>query len=164
MSVAGGCAAVVGAAVAAAALFPDGDPPGRVLVLAVAVGIYAAKVRDPWAILSVTGIAMLTFIGFLVNDFGELTLRNDTWPYLLPIGFAALLGWGQHWMRAAPPRGGHPDGEDRDLPQPDPDTSTPATGDTRRPAVQHPRRTVTARIRRRANPIGRPAKVPEHTG
>lgn len=43
ISVAAGCVAVVDADVAAAALFPDGDAAGRVLVLAITVGVYAAK-------------------------------------------------------------------------------------------------------------------------
>ena len=51
---------------------------------------------DLRAVVGVTGVAMQVYVGFLVNDLGELALRSDTWPYLIPLGFAAALGWGQH--------------------------------------------------------------------
>ena len=58
---------------------------------------------------------MLLFVGFLVNDLGELTLHNDTWPYLIPLGGAAALGYGTRWIRAVLAATGHPDDEVGDV-------------------------------------------------
>ncbi|MEV4517473.1 hypothetical protein AB0K00_52020 [Dactylosporangium sp. NPDC049525] len=152
---------VVGAAVVAGALFPDGELAARAAVMAVVVGVYSAKVADPRAVLGVTGVAMLVYVGFLVNDLGELTLRGGTWPFLIPLGFAAVLGWGQHWLRARPPGAGRFDGDGAGLAQPAPDVGTPTTGGSRFRGRQRPPRARLSRARRRSRT---PAKARETQG
>ncbi|MEV0136733.1 hypothetical protein AB0H83_50950 [Dactylosporangium sp. NPDC050688] len=99
LPLAGGCAAVVTTTVVAGALFPDGETAARAAVMAVTIGVYASKVADLRAVLGVTGVAALLFVGFLVNDLGELALRDGTWPYLVPLGLAAVLGCGRRRLR-----------------------------------------------------------------
>ncbi|GAB3144525.1 hypothetical protein GCM10027290_23060 [Micromonospora sonneratiae] len=102
ISLAGGCTTIVVAAIVAATVFPADAVPGRLLVVAVAVGGYAAVVPDVRATIGVAGFAILLFTGFLANRYGELTMRDgDVWWYALLIGFAAFLGLAQRWMSTA---------------------------------------------------------------
>ncbi|GAB2959205.1 hypothetical protein GCM10027280_54900 [Micromonospora polyrhachis] len=99
IGLAGGCMIVVVAAIIAAAVFPGDAIPGRLLIVAVVVGGYAAVVPDLRATIGVAGVAALVFTGFLANRYGELTTRDgDVWWYAALIGFAALLGRAQRWM------------------------------------------------------------------
>lgn len=105
------------------------------------------------AVLGVAGVAMLIYVGFLVNDLGELTLHSDTWPYLLPLGLAAVLGWSQRWMRARPPRTAHADG---DLPQSTPYVAAPTTDGSRlRGGQRRPRARLSSTRRRNRRPAAK---------
>lgn len=92
ISVAGGCAAAVGAALVAGALFPGSDTAARAAVMSVMIGVFAATVADLVAVLAVAVVAALLFVGFLVNESGVLALPGDTWRDLVPLGAAAVLG------------------------------------------------------------------------
>lgn len=96
---AGGCVAVIGAGFLAAAI-TSGDV-GRLVVLAIAVGVIAARTVDWRACLGSTAFAALVYVGFLAGHQGVLTGDAPAWEATLLIGFAALLGRGQRWMRAA---------------------------------------------------------------
>jgi hypothetical protein len=76
---------VLAAAFVAAALFPDDEVGGRVVVMAIMVGVYAAMVAELKAVVVVTGLAGLVFIGCV----------------LLLLG--AVLGRAQRWMRSPRP-------------------------------------------------------------
>jgi hypothetical protein len=89
---------VVGSALLAAAVFPASDRPGRVLLMAVTVGAYAAAVADLRAVTAVTVLATATFVGFLVHQFGQLT--GGGWSYSVLIGFAAVLGAAYRRLRS----------------------------------------------------------------
>ncbi|MET8835908.1 hypothetical protein ABZV78_18575 [Micromonospora sp. NPDC004540] len=107
-----GAVLVVGAALLAAAMFPAVDRPGRVLLMAVAVAVYAAVVADLRAVAAVTALAMTTFVGFLVHQFGQLSGPPDAWSYAVVIVFAAALGTAYRHLAAH--RCGdsaHPEGE-----------------------------------------------------
>ncbi|MEU5562599.1 hypothetical protein [Micromonospora musae] len=100
IGVATGAVLVVGATLLAAALFPSGELPGRLAVVALTVGGYAALVPGLRALAGVTVLAVACFVGFLVNRFGELTgVSAQVWAYSAVIGFAALLGTGCRWAR-----------------------------------------------------------------
>ncbi|MEU8296390.1 hypothetical protein AB0C04_03750 [Micromonospora sp. NPDC048909] len=111
ISVAVGAVLVVAATLLAAALFPPAELPGRLLVVAVAVGGYAAVVPDLRALAVTTVLAAATFIGFLVNQFGDLTgVSGGVWAYTAVIAFAGVLGAGYRHMRSSvPPPGATPD-------------------------------------------------------
>jgi hypothetical protein len=98
---AGGCAAVVVAALAAAAFVPYGHAGARALVMAVTVGVLAATLSDWRACAGVALAAALIFVGFLVHRDGVLTGGTSAWPYTIMIGLAALLGRGERWRRRA---------------------------------------------------------------
>ncbi|MET7831416.1 hypothetical protein [Micromonospora sediminicola] len=98
--VAGGAALVVGAALVAAAVFTPGELPGRVLLIAGAVGAYAAVVADLRAVAAVTALGAATFVGFLANRYGELTGSGAAWSHAVLIGFAAVLGAGYRHIRS----------------------------------------------------------------
>jgi hypothetical protein len=98
---AAGCAAVVVAAFAAVAAFGPAEPAARAVVLAVAVGVLAAVLRDGRALAGVTVIAALVFVGFLAHRAGQLTGDPAAWRYTLILGGAALLGRSRQWLRAA---------------------------------------------------------------
>ncbi|WP_446218110.1 hypothetical protein [Micromonospora sp. IBHARD004] len=100
ISVAVGWAAMVGAVLLAAAVFPPVDLAARALLVAVAAGAYAALVADLRAVAAVTALAMATFVGFLAHRFGELTGGGDAWTYAALIAFAAVLGAGYRRLRA----------------------------------------------------------------
>ncbi|NMO54957.1 hypothetical protein HH310_27710 [Actinoplanes sp. TBRC 11911] len=95
---AGGCVAVIGAAFLAAAV--STDMHGRLIVLALAAGVIAARTVDWRACLGSTAFAALVYVGFLAGHQGVLTGDEPAWAYTLVIGFAALLGRGQRWMHA----------------------------------------------------------------
>ncbi|MEU1250113.1 hypothetical protein ACFYP0_29885 [Micromonospora arida] len=99
VSVAIGWTAMMAACLAAAAMFSRSEMPGRVLVVAVAAGAFAAVVPDLRAVAAVTGLAMATFVGFLANQFGELTGGDGAWSYAVVIGFGGVLGIGYRFMR-----------------------------------------------------------------
>ncbi|MEH1168978.1 hypothetical protein V6V47_26700 [Micromonospora sp. CPCC 205539] len=102
VSVAIGWTAMIAASLVAAALFSRSEMPGRVLIVAVAAGAFAALVPDLCAVAAVTGLAMATFVGFLANQFGELTGGDGAWSYAVVIGFGAILGTGYRFMRQVP--------------------------------------------------------------
>jgi hypothetical protein len=93
---AGGCVAVIGAAFLAAAVTTDMH--GRLLVLALAAGVIAARTVDWRACLGSTAFAALVYVGFLAGHQGALTGDAPAWAYTLVIGLAVLLGRGQRWM------------------------------------------------------------------
>ncbi|MBO4161254.1 hypothetical protein [Micromonospora antibiotica] len=110
VSVAAGWAVMVAAALLAAAVFPPSEPPGRMLVMTVAAGVFASVVADLRAVAAVTGLGMATYVGFLANQFGDLTATADAWSYAVVIGFAGVLGSGYRLLRSIPgPPGGEPD-------------------------------------------------------
>ncbi|MEV4809821.1 hypothetical protein [Micromonospora avicenniae] len=113
IGVATGAVLVVGATLLAAALFSPAELSGRVAVVAIAVGGYAALVPGLRALAAVTLLAVACFIGFLVNRFGELTdVSGEVWAYAAVIGFAAVLGVGYRYLcalaRRPSPRSGSP--------------------------------------------------------
>ncbi|WP_405090236.1 hypothetical protein OG767_21555 [Micromonospora sp. NBC_01392] len=93
---------MVAAALLAAAVFPPSEAPGRMLVMAVAAGVFASAVADLRAVAAVTVLGMATFVGFLANRFGDLTATADAWSYAVVIGFAGALGSGYRFMRFLP--------------------------------------------------------------
>jgi hypothetical protein len=95
---AGGCVAVIGAAFLAAAVTTD--MRGRLLVLALAAGVIAARTVDWRACLGSTAFAALVYVGFLAGHQGTLTGDAPAWAYTLVIGLAVLLGRGQRWMHS----------------------------------------------------------------
>ncbi|MFC3505325.1 hypothetical protein ACFOOK_30785 [Micromonospora krabiensis] len=100
ISVAVGWAVMIAAALLAAAVFSPTELPGRVLVMAVAAGVFASMVADLRAVATVTGLGMATYVGFLANRFGDLTATADAWTYALVIGLAGVLGSGYRFMRS----------------------------------------------------------------
>jgi hypothetical protein len=97
---AAGCVAVVAAAFLAAAAFGPAEQADRAVLMAICAGGLAAVLRDWRALAGVTVIAALLFVGFLAHQAGQLTGDPAPWRYTLIIGFAALLGRGQRWIRA----------------------------------------------------------------
>ncbi|MEE6263060.1 hypothetical protein [Plantactinospora sonchi] len=101
ISVAVGSVLVVLAACVAAALFPPRDLAPRLVVMAVAAGVFAARVADLWAVSWVGGLSVLVFTGFLANRYGELTTREgDLWWYGLAVVVATALGIAYRRIRA----------------------------------------------------------------
>ncbi len=97
---AGGCAAVVVAALAAAALTEPQEPAKRLMILAVTTAVLARFLADWRACAAVAAFAAVVFVGFLANQ-GAVVSDVAPWPYIVLIGFAAVLGRGQRWMDAA---------------------------------------------------------------
>jgi hypothetical protein len=101
LELAGGSAALVGATLAAAALFPASHQQGRLLLVAVAVGVCAAVLADARTCLAVAGLGYLLFVGFLANSHGELSWDGaDSVWHLFVLAMAAGLGRTQRWLRA----------------------------------------------------------------
>ena len=96
-----GCVAVVAAAFVAAAMFGPAEQVDRAVLMAICAAGLAVALRDWRAVAGVTVIAALVFVGFLAHQAGQLTGDPAPWRYTLIIGFAALLGRGQRWIRAA---------------------------------------------------------------
>ncbi|MFE9692624.1 hypothetical protein [Micromonospora sp. NPDC005806] len=99
-SVARGAALVVGAALLAAAAFAPTELAGRILLMAVVVGAYAAVVVDLRAVAAVAALAAATFVGFLAYRYGDLTGGGNAWSYAVLIGLAAALGRGYRYVRS----------------------------------------------------------------
>jgi len=98
---AGGTAAMTGAATLAAAAFPASQTSARLVVLALAVGGCAATLTDPRTTLATAGIGYLLFNGFLVNTRGELSWHGTTsLGHLLVLGTATGIGLAHRWIRA----------------------------------------------------------------
>ncbi|MEO3748207.1 hypothetical protein [Plantactinospora sp. B5E13] len=100
---------VVLAACVAGALFPPRELPARLVVMALAAGVFAARVADLRAVSWVGGLSVLVFTGFLANRYGELTTRDgDLWWYVLTVAVATMLGIGYRrtrtWIAARPAR------------------------------------------------------------
>ncbi|WP_433318366.1 hypothetical protein ACQP0U_11985 [Micromonospora sp. CA-269861] len=112
VSVAIGWTVMIAASLVAATLFSRSEMPGRVLIVAVAAGVFAAMVPDLCAVVAVTGLAVATFVGFLANEFGELSGGGGAWSYAVVIGFASTLGIGYRFMWQVP----QARNEDSDLP------------------------------------------------
>jgi hypothetical protein len=93
ISLAGGAAAMVGAALTAAGLVPAGATGWRLGVMALVVAGYTAMVDDAWASLATAGLGYLLFNGFLVNRAGELTWIGTTNVWQLGV-FVVALGLG----------------------------------------------------------------------
>ncbi|WP_326562803.1 hypothetical protein [Micromonospora sp. NBC_01796] len=88
-----GAALVVAATCLAAALFPPSAPLARLLVVAVAVGGFAAVAPDPRADVAVTLLGFLCFTGFLLDRYGELHWHTGrSGGYLLLLAAATVLG------------------------------------------------------------------------
>jgi hypothetical protein len=88
-----GCAAVVGAAFVAAWMFSPGETVARLVVTSLAVGGVTALTRDWRAGAGVTALAVLIFVGFLVNRDGVLTGSVSGWAEAAVIPVAALGGF-----------------------------------------------------------------------
>lgn len=86
---------VVAAACVAAALFPPRELSARLVVMALAAAVFAARVADLRAVCWVSGMSVLLFTGFLANRYGELTTRGgDLWWYGLTVVVATAFGIG----------------------------------------------------------------------
>ena len=96
----GGLASVIGIltfwAWPAEALHP------RLLVLAVFVGVFAAKVTDRTAIVVTTVAAGLVFVVLTGTAGVGVVPMGEVWGYWIPIGMAAVIGRGQWWLRHMP--------------------------------------------------------------
>jgi hypothetical protein len=93
-----GAAAMTAATVLAA--YCAGDPTSRMLIVAVAIGGYAATVADTRAGLATTLIGFGLYNGFLVNGYGKLSFDGTTILWNLFVFTVALgLGLGQRWLR-----------------------------------------------------------------
>jgi predicted membrane-bound mannosyltransferase len=85
----------------AAVVYPPNAAAGRAVIMAVVVGVYAAKVAETRVVLGVVGVSMPLFAWLLVNGFGGFTGSGlNALGYLFLIAFAAVLGRGHRWMRA----------------------------------------------------------------
>jgi hypothetical protein len=93
-----GTAAIVVMAFAAAAMFSLGQPAGRVVIMAVAVGVLSALFTDWRAVAGIAVVASLVFVGFLTHQDAVLTGDPAPWFFTPLIGLAALLGSGYHRM------------------------------------------------------------------
>ncbi|BCB75874.1 hypothetical protein GCM10022251_80610 [Phytohabitans flavus] len=102
IGVATGAAVTMAATIGAAVLFPRGDTSGRLLVVAVAVGAYAALSTSTRATLATALVGYLIFNGFLVNRFGELSWDGGaSVGHVTVLAVATALGLGQRWIRHA---------------------------------------------------------------
>jgi hypothetical protein len=98
-----GTAAVIVAGFVAAVLFPGAEPAGRVVVMALAVGLFAALTTDWRASVGVAVIAALLFVGFLTHKYAVLTGDPAPWSFAPLIGLATLLGRGCHRLTQPAP-------------------------------------------------------------
>jgi hypothetical protein len=88
-----GCAAVVGAAFVAALMFTPTESIARLVVMAAAVLGVTAATRDWRAAAGAAALAVLVFVGFLVNRDGVLTGNEHAWADASVLPAAALAGW-----------------------------------------------------------------------
>src|ERR1700754_2605728 len=86
----GGVGLVAAAGLAGTVVAPT--TVGRLLLVAVTVGVLSAVLPDRRAWLGVNADGAFALV--LSIDDGE-----NGWPYLVFLGFAAVLGRGQRWMR-----------------------------------------------------------------
>ena len=103
---------VVIAGFAAIVLFPPDQPPGRIVVLAVACGIVAAALTD-WR--SATGLILaagFVFVVFLASQPDGQPDPPAPVSYTPLIGLAVLLGQGYRSLTAAHLRTGIDDAQD----------------------------------------------------
>jgi hypothetical protein len=89
---AGGCTAVVVAALVTAAVVAPGHEFVRAVLMAVAVGAVAAVLVDRRASAGAAVVAALIFVGFLAHRDGVLTGDASAWPYAIMIGLGVLPG------------------------------------------------------------------------
>jgi hypothetical protein len=95
-----GCVGAIIVGLIATRVWPPETFPAWVLVLAVFVGVFAAKVADRAAVLVTTAAGMLVFVGLDATAGAWVIPVRDIVGYWIPIGFAAVLGRGQRWMRS----------------------------------------------------------------
>jgi hypothetical protein len=97
----GGCAAIVGAAFAAAVMFSPGETVARLVVMSLAMAGVTALTRDWRASAGAAVLAVLVFVGFLVDRAGVLTGDPGAWVFAAVIPVAALAGWSRRlrWPR-----------------------------------------------------------------
>jgi hypothetical protein len=95
-----GTVAVIVAGFVAAGLFPAAEPAGRVVVLVLAVGLFAAVCTDWRSAAGVAIAAALVFVGFLTHRDAVLTGDQTPWLCTPLFGLAALLGSGYRWLAA----------------------------------------------------------------
>lgn len=102
INVAIGAALMVGSTMVAAVLFSMGEVSARLVVVAIAVGAYAAAVADVRASLATAALGYLLFTGFLVNQYGDLAWdgASSGW-HLLVLALPAGLSLASRWIRAA---------------------------------------------------------------
>lgn len=103
VSVAVGWAAMIGAAFVVAAIVPAGEPAARVVVMGIVMLVFASRVADLRAVAAVALLGSATYVGFLVNRFGELTGDRVAWAYTAVIAGAAVVGAVYRWLRVAAP-------------------------------------------------------------
>lgn len=94
INLAAGAGAMMASALVAPALFPD--LPARLVVVALAVGGFAALVDDVRAGLVTGGLGYLLFDGFLVNRYGELSWTGTTSMWHVSV-FVLAVGLGLAW-------------------------------------------------------------------
>ncbi|GAA2512763.1 hypothetical protein [Winogradskya humida] len=97
--------AVVAAGFAAAWLFSGAESFARALVMAGATAVLATWVADRRVCVTVVVVSALVYVGFLTHRYAVLTGDPEPWSYTPLIAFAALLGRGRRWMKAAAPAG-----------------------------------------------------------
>lgn len=87
-----------------AAIFTDHGSLARLLVVALAISFGAALIRDRRYSAALGVIGYLLYVGFLVNQYAELSWhgRSSVWG-LSVCAFGYWIGLGQRWLRA-----GHP--------------------------------------------------------
>jgi hypothetical protein len=104
--IAGGVMTIVAACSVASWIFPQPEEGARLAVVALAVGGFAAAVRAVLSVVAVPGLAWVFFLGFLVDQQGELRWHGAV--DLLRLGVlvgASLLG-----SAVGTPAGQRPDG------------------------------------------------------
>ena len=99
---AGGCTAVVGAALVAAWMFTPGETVARLVVMALAAAAVTALTRDWRASTGAAGLAVLIFVGFLSGRAGVLTGDAAGWAEAAAIPAAALAGFARRIRRPRP--------------------------------------------------------------
>ncbi|HWS31382.1 MAG TPA: hypothetical protein VN408_01420 [Actinoplanes sp.] len=104
IGVAVGWAVMIGVAMVAAVLLPPEEVHGRAVLMAVAAGAFAALVTDPKVIVAVTALGAATFVGFLANQYGDLTLGDGAWSNAVVIVVGAVLGAGCRYVSTFPER------------------------------------------------------------
>jgi len=96
-----GCLGAITVGHLASRIWPPQTFHAWLLVLAIFVGVFAAKVADHTAVVVTTAAATLVFVSLRIHTGAgvEAALVTDVVGYGIPVGFAAILGRGQRWMR-----------------------------------------------------------------